>query len=145
MSYLAVALGGFVGALLRFEIGHFFSSFVQQSGFPWGTLIINLTGCFTLSLFLTLTLDFVSINPNLRLGVSTGFLGAYTTFSTFALESIQLLQQGQYWSFGIYIFSSVLLGIAMSAFGLFTARAIAEYRRNKFGEEEELSENATGR
>ncbi|WP_170292077.1 fluoride efflux transporter CrcB [Heliobacterium mobile] len=132
MNYLSVALGGFIGAILRYEIGQFFLPAVQEGGgFPWGTLMINLTGCFALSLFLTLTLEFISVDPNIRLGVSTGFLGAYTTFSTFALESIKLLQQTQYWDFGIYLFSSVFLGIAMSAFGLFTARTLANYQRGK--------------
>ncbi|MBC9786243.1 fluoride efflux transporter CrcB [Heliobacterium chlorum] len=135
MNYLSVAIGGFIGAIFRYKIGQLFLPVVQQSGgFPWGTLMINLTGCYILSLFLTLTLESVSVNPNIRLGVSTGFLGAYTTFSTFTLESIKLLQQSQYWNFGIYLFSSVFLGIAMSAFGLFTARTIANYQRNKASE-----------
>lgn len=127
MKYLAVAIGGFFGAISRYVIGQWFLPFVVETGFPWGTLAINLIGCFVLALFLTLTLDFLVVSPVIRLGVSTGFLGAFTTFSTFALESIRLLKLGHYWAFWAYLFSSLLLSIAMSAFGLVVARAVEQY------------------
>ena len=127
MKFIAIAIGGFFGAISRYEVGVLFSPFVRETGFPWGTLMINLVGCFVLALFLTLTLDLLTINPLIRLGASTGFLGAFTTFSTFTMESIRLFEAEQYWYFGTYVSFSVFLGIAMSAFGLIVARAAEQW------------------
>ncbi len=128
MSSLAVAIGGFLGALARFGVGQWFAGSGQLAGFPWGTLVINLVGCFIMSLFLTITIDLLVINPLLRLGFSTGFLGAFTTFSTFSLDMIQLVEARQFWYAGLYLFASVVLCIAMSAFGLLVARGFEQYR-----------------
>ncbi|MHB9094526.1 MAG: fluoride efflux transporter FluC, partial [Eubacteriales bacterium] len=89
MDYLAVAIAGFLGAITRAALGKAIKALVVTV-FPLGTFIINLTGCFILSFFLTLTLERLEINPKLRLAIGTGFLGAYTTFSTFAVDSINL-------------------------------------------------------
>lgn len=130
-SYLAVAVGGFLGALARFGVGQMFADLVRSTGLPWGTLIINLLGCFVLSLFLTITIDLLDINPLIRLGVSTGFIGAFTTFSTFTLETVQLIQAHQFWYVGVYLFASIFLCLAMAAFGFIVTRGIEQYRINK--------------
>lgn len=134
-SYLAVAVGGFLGAIARFAMGQWFAYPVQSTGFPWGTLIINLLGCFVLSLFLTVTLDLLVISPFLRLGISTGFLGAFTTFSTFTLETVQLLQTHLFWYAGLYLFASIFLCLAMSAFGFIVARGIEQVRNSQQADE----------
>lgn len=131
LSYLAVAIGGFLGALARYGMGQLFADPVQSTGFPWGTLVINLLGCFVLSLFLTITLELVVINPLLRVGCSTGFLGAFTTFSTFSVETIQLLRNHQYWHTGLYLFASIFLCIAMAALGFMVTRGIMQFRANR--------------
>lgn len=131
MSYFAVAVGGFFGAIARFGMARFFADLVQSTGFPWGTLVTNLLGCFVLSLFLTVTLNLLVLNPFLRLGISTGFLGAFTTFSTFSLETIQLFRTYHLWYTGLYVFSSIFLCIAMSALGLIAARGIEEFRAKR--------------
>mgnify|MGYP001004886270 CR=1 FL=1 len=131
MRYFAVAVGGFLGAIARFGMGQLFAGLVNSTGFPWGTLAINLLGCFVMSLFLTVTLDLLVINPYFRLGFSTGFIGAFTTFSTFSLEMVQLLQTHHFWYAGMYLFASIVLGIAMSALGLVVARGIEQYHTNK--------------
>lgn len=130
-SYFAVAAGGFLGAIARFLMGQWFAYPVHSTGFPWGTLVINLLGCFVLSLFLTVTLDLLVISPFLRLGISTGFLGAFTTFSTFTLETVQLFEAHQFWYVGLYLFASIFLCIAMSAFGFIAARGIEQIRDNQ--------------
>lgn len=131
MSYFAVAVGGFLGAVARYSVEQWFADLVRVTGFPWGTLIINLLGCFVLSLFLTIALDVLVISPFIRLGVSTGFIGAFTTFSTFSLEMVQLLQKHQFGYAGLYLFCSIFLCIAMAAFGVITARGIERFRGNK--------------
>lgn len=132
-SYIAVAGGGFLGALARFGMGQYFAGLVQSSGFPWGTLVVNLLGCFVLSLFLTVTLDLFLINPLIRVGFSTGFLGAFTTFSTFSLEMIQLIRAQQYWYAGLYLFCSMVLCIAMAALGFMVTRGIFQFRARQRG------------
>lgn len=129
--YFAVAVGGFLGAIARFEVGQLFADLVRSTGFPWGTLMINLLGCFILSVFLTITLDLLVINPLLRLGISTGFVGAFTTFSTFTLETVQLIQTRQFWYVGAYLFASIFLCLAMAAFGFIVTRGIEQCRANK--------------
>jgi CrcB protein len=131
VRYFAVAVGGFLGAIARFGMGQLFVDLVNSTGFPWGTLVINLLGCFILSLFLTVTLDLLVISPFLRLGFSTGFLGAFTTFSTFSLETVQLFFAHQYWYVGLYLFSSIFLCIAMSAFGFVAARGVEKIKANR--------------
>lgn len=136
MSYFAVAVGGFLGAIARFGMGQWFADLVHSTGFPWGTLIINLLGCFVLSLFLTITLDLLVLNPFIRVGISTGFIGSFTTFSTFSLETVQLLQKHQFAYAGLYLFSSIFLCIGMSAFGVIVARGIEQFQVNKQQNEE---------
>ena len=135
-SYFAVAVGGFFGAIARFGMSQWFAYPVQSTGFPWGTLVTNLLGCFILALFLTITLDLLVTSPLLRVGISTGFLGAFTTFSTFALETVQLIQAQQFWYVGLYLFSSIFLCIAMSAFGFIVARGIEQIRANQQADQE---------
>lgn len=124
MDYLAVAIGGFLGAVTRAALGKLIKAGFTSS-FPVNTLIINLTGCFILSFFLTLTLDRLEINPKLRLAIGTGFLGAYTTFSTFALESINLLRSNMAWLFLAYILSTSLGCVVFAWFGDVLSRVMA--------------------
>ncbi|BBB92114.1 MAG TPA: fluoride efflux transporter CrcB [Methylomusa anaerophila] len=139
MRFLAVATGGCLGALSRYGMGQWFAPFVRDTGFPWGTLVINLLGCFVLALFLTVTVELLVVNPYLRLGFSTGFLGAFTTFSTFTMESILLWQNGHIWYTAMYIFASVFLGIAMSSLGFIVTRGFAKIRaKQELSEADEL-------
>jgi CrcB protein len=93
MEYLVVGLGGFLGANARYVVA---SWVVQRFGalFPYGTFIINMSGSFILAFFLAYLQDRTFIHPHYRLFFAVGFLGAYTTFSTFTYESLRLLQEG---------------------------------------------------
>ncbi|MZP28978.1 fluoride efflux transporter CrcB [Heliobacterium undosum] len=124
MNSLAVAVGGFLGAMARFLMGTWLTPLTEQTGFPWGTLTINLLGAFALAFFLTLALERVKVNPAMRIGFSTGFLGAFTTFSTFALESLRLLEAGQALLAAVYLLSSLTLGLSVTALGVRIARAV---------------------
>ncbi|MBM7867537.1 fluoride efflux transporter CrcB [Heliobacterium gestii] len=128
MNAIAVAIGGFLGALARFFMGTWMAPLADQTGFPWGTLTINLLGAFVLAFFLTVAMEVVAIKPALRLGFATGFLGAFTTFSTFALESVRMLEAGEAALAGAYVLSSLVLGVLVSALGTRGARMMKENR-----------------
>jgi len=135
LDYLAVAAAGFLGTVTRAILGK-----LMQTGFdipfPVGTLVINLTGCFILSFFLHITIERLTINPRLRLAVGTGFLGAYTTFSTFAVESINLLRTGHPWLSLAYILSTSLGCILLAWIGAVLSRAVTTTKRRKELKEE---------
>ena len=123
VKYLVVGLGGFIGANARFIIGSWAAG-KWGTSFPYGTFIINITGCFILGLFATLLLRF-AWNDNWRLLIAVGFVGAYTTFSTFEYESLQLVSQGSLPRAAINILGSVILGFAAAFLGVVVARLVA--------------------
>ena len=106
LSIAAIAVGGGCGSVARFlvarEMGRLFGSFL-----PYGTLIVNVLGSLALGWLATVFLARPEINIALRLGIAVGFLGAFTTFSTFSYESIQLLLSGELWR--------ALLNVAINA------------------------------
>lgn len=111
----AVGLGGFAGALLRYGMSVWIPA---VHGFPWGILMINWTGCLFLGWFLTAAGRKFRIHPHLALAIGTGFVGAYTTFSTFAVDTVHLMQQGQLAEALLYILSSVLIGVLLAFAGV---------------------------
>ena len=94
-TFLIIGLGGFVGANMRYLISVWVVARLGST-FPWGTLLINLTGSFLLAVFLAWAANRTSLDPRVRLLIATGFFGAYTTFSTYANESVALLQAGDW-------------------------------------------------
>ena len=112
-TFLIISLGAILGANCRYWLGGWA---VQRFGtaFPYGNLIINLTGSFILGLFMALVTDRFLVNPQWRLLVAIGFLGSYTTFSSYTYESISLILSGQLWT-GLFnlIGSSILGGLAV--------------------------------
>jgi CrcB protein len=90
--YLAVAAGGALGAALRYYLGGTVLSRIATP-FPVATFVINITGSFILGFFLTITSERVTFSPHLRLAVAVGFVGAYTTFSTFEYETLRLIEE----------------------------------------------------
>lgn len=112
-----VALGSALGGLARWAVGIWAVRWFG-TGFPWGTFIINLTGCLLLGWFSTFVTDRLVLgktswleHDHLRLIIAVGFTGAYTTFSTFELESNALFHSGDNWKGLIYLFGSVFLGL----------------------------------
>jgi CrcB protein len=92
---LIIGLGGFVGANMRYWVSGWAADRFGAT-FPWGTLIINISGSCLLGVFLGWVSNHISIDPRVRLLVATGFFGAYTTFSTYANESVALFQSGNW-------------------------------------------------
>lgn len=113
MQYLYVFAGGALGALLRF----IFSQFNHSQGFPTGTFIANLAGAFFMGLFSALVIQAFHSNPLLKKGITTGFLGALTTFSTFQFELVKMFEHQHYLLLIVYAVSSYILGIAVCYIG----------------------------
>src|ERR671933_2155689 len=127
---IAISLGAIAGALSRYYLTLWFA---QRFGtaFPYGTFFINLTGCFVMGFFVTFALErAATIPPEVRLMVTTGFLGAYTTFSTYGLESLALLRDAfgkdfalrNYAAFSFYWVGSAILGVISVQLGVMLAR-----------------------
>lgn len=111
-----VGSGSFAGGALRYLV----STLVKGAGngsFPWGTLSVNLAGCFLIGLLYGLFARFSSTDSQACLLLTTGLCGGFTTFSTFANEGLKLLQCGHYWGFAAYAAASVCLGIGLTALG----------------------------
>ncbi|MFZ5641265.1 MAG: fluoride efflux transporter CrcB [Bacillota bacterium] len=124
MDYLAVGIAGFLGAVTRAVLSKIIIRTGLASPFPVNTLVINLTGCFVLSLLMHLTMDWLEINPRLRLAVGTGFLGAYTTFSTFAVEAVNLIRNNLPGLAFIYILATPLGCVLFAWFGAVLSKVI---------------------
>jgi CrcB protein len=118
LPYLWVGLGGFLGSNARYVIGRV-SAALFGAAFPYGTLIINVTGSFLLGLVATLaTQRYEVFAQEIRLAISIGFIGAYTTFSTFEYESHSLFEDGKWLYAMTYILSSLLVGLLAVRLGI---------------------------
>ena len=119
---VAIALGGALGAVLR----HSVSSWVQlnsNSSFPWGTLTVNLVGCFFIGLLFQF-FEFSPLSQNQRAFIFTGLLGAFTTFSTYGLDIVKLIQAGNLSSALLKLAASNGVGILLVFVGIGFGRAI---------------------
>lgn len=122
-SILLVGTGGFLGSIARFLT----SKFMQDnfpSAFPFGTFIVNITGCFLIGLIYGLSERSSSITVGWKLFLTVGFCGGFTTFSTFAQENLVLLRDGAFFHFFLYTSLSVVLGIAATILGVLITKII---------------------
>ena len=121
-TVLAVGVGGGLGALARYYI----AGWVQPAGaqFNWGIFIVNISGGLLMGLIVEASALKLTLSPELRTFLTVGILGGYTTFSTFSLDSVLLLQKGQYAAAAAYVIGSVALSIAALFAGLWIARMI---------------------
>ena len=125
LFYLWLALGGALGTLARFGV----SSIAAQcfgTDFPWGTLIINVTGSFIMGFFASLTTAETrfAVGPTTRQFVMTGVLGGFTTFSSFSLEVALMIERKDYWDAFGYIAGSLIFAVGALFLGLFAARRV---------------------
>ncbi|NTU43304.1 MAG: fluoride efflux transporter CrcB [Nitrospirales bacterium] len=123
MEYLIIGAGGFAGAVARYILASWIG---QQWGrsFPLGTLIINVSGSFLIGLLMTLFTERFMVNPQWRLLLVVGFLGAYTTFSTFEYETGRLLKDGELLFAALNVVLSVFSGFVALKIGEAIARGI---------------------
>ena len=121
-SLLIVGTGSFIGGAMRYWLSTLMKSACGQ-GFPWGTLMVNLLGCFLFGMLFAVFGKSSATDNTLYLLLTTGVCGGFTTFSTFANESVQMLQQGNTWGFVGYVATSVVAGLALIALGYGVAKA----------------------
>lgn len=110
MQILIVGTGGFLGSVARYIIINCVSKLSNDS-FPFGTFLVNISGCFLLGFFISLTAKKITVGPNIKLLFTAGFMGAYTTFSTFSYDTSVLIKSGDFLLATINATASVLIGI----------------------------------
>ena len=123
MQLVLVGLGGFAGAVLRWLVDGWVSE-RNPTSFPFGTLVINLTGSFLLGALFAWVIERDVLPPDVRLPLMVGFLGAYTTFSTFMLESWRLVEEGAVGLAAANLAGSVVLGLVAVVAGLAVGRLL---------------------
>lgn len=122
MIYLLIALGGAVGSLLRYLIGGA-AQRMSASGFPVGTMFVNVSGCFLIGILLRQFLN-MQISPELRALLIVGFCGGFTTFSTFSAETLGLIEGGEYGRAVGYVVLSVSLCLVATFAGMTVMKLI---------------------
>jgi fluoride exporter len=119
----AVAIGGGLGSLSRYEVDTWIER-RSESLFPWATFLINVTGCFAVGFLIAAVVDRHSAPQWLRTGLVVGFCGGYTTFSTFAQESLDLIEARNVAIAAAYVVASIIIGIVGVAMGTTVGRLV---------------------
>ena len=123
MNLVIIGIGGFIGAIARYVIASWIGQKWGRS-FPLGTFFVNVSGSFFIGLFMTLLTERFMANPQWRLLLVVGFLGAYTTFSTFEYETGSLIKDGEWIIAAMNVTLSVFLGFAALKIGEIIAKTI---------------------
>ena len=123
LELLSIAFFGALGALLRFGT-NIWAGRLIGTGFPYGTLIVNLIGCAALGFLMELALAPKGMPRALRTGLTVGFLGALTTFSTFGFETVSLIRQGALLEAVLNVALNVVVGLLAVALGIFVYKTI---------------------
>jgi CrcB protein len=117
LKIFLIALFGAIGTLARYGL----QGVVQLrmgGAFPYGTLLVNLTGCFLLGLIGQLMLNRMLVSADMRMAIAVGFFGGYTTFSSFGWETAKMLEDGEWWRATTYVGASVVAGLLLSVAGI---------------------------
>lgn len=138
MTYFWVALGSALGGVARYALTRLTLGY--SANFPWGTILVNITGCFIIGFFGTFTLASgrFAVSDNMRLFVMVGICGGYTTFSSFSLQTFDLLRSGEWARASANVLLSVILCFSAVALGHLAAHqtvaraAVAESRTEEF-------------
>lgn len=120
---LSIAIGGALGAVSRYWAMHYIAQ-VFPGRFPWGTFAVNALGSLLIGIFYVLVAEKITLTEQWRAIVLVGYLGAFTTFSTFSLDALLLIQDGHIIQATLYVFASVVICILAAGIGLGLMRAI---------------------
>ena len=123
MEYLLVGIGGFLGANARYVLGGVIAERLGAA-FPYATLLVNLTGSLAIGVVLVVLTERLAADPAWRLLLVVGFLGGYTTFSSYTFEALLLAETGQWLRALWYVLGSNLLGLAAASAGMMLARSL---------------------
>ena len=123
LQLLVIGCGGAVGALMRYGLG-WRITLLAGGGFPWGTLFVNIFGCFLAGLILTLFVTRIPLSDLLRNGLQIGLLGGFTTFSAFSIDAITLFDQGLWLRGLLYIVTTVVVSVLGAYLGMSVGRNI---------------------
>ncbi|HEX5552547.1 MAG TPA: fluoride efflux transporter CrcB [Chitinophagaceae bacterium] len=119
---LLVGAGGFVGSVARFLSQQLIARYYPSS-FPWGTLAVNVVGCFIIGMVYAFGEKGNLLSPELRLLLATGFCGGFTTFSSFAYENVALMRDGELLYTFVYIAASVVIGLLAAYLGVLIVKS----------------------
>jgi len=118
-----IGVFGAIGTLARYAL----QGIVQHrtgAVFPTGTLVVNLSGCLLLGFLGQLTLNRMVISPDMRVAMTIGFFGGFTTFSSFSWETVKMLEDGEWLWGGAYVLASVCFGLALTVLGIHAANRV---------------------
>ena len=122
-EFIIIGIGGLIGTILRYGTSKLFVT-SHLGPFPKNTFIVNILGCFLIGLFYSLSEKSTVINSDIKLFLTVGLCGGFTTFSTFAHENLLLLKGGDIWIFALYTGLSIFLGILAVVAGVFIGNSI---------------------
>lgn len=122
--FLLVAAGGALGSGLR-HLVNVGAMRLWGPAFPWGTMIVNIAGCFAMGVFVEVLVRRLGGSPELRLFVATGFLGGFTTFSAFSLDAAALYGRDLLLQAAVYVLASVVLSLVALFLGMWLAKSLA--------------------
>ena len=123
MQILYIGLFGAIGCVSRYLVSGWVYALAGR-GLPYGTLAVNVIGSFLLGLLMETGLRSTLFSPELRIGLTVGLMGGFTTFSTFSMETMRLFEEGSYWQAGSNILLNVVVCLMFAGLGLFLARQI---------------------
>jgi len=121
MKIFIIGLGGFFGAILRY-LSSKYANLLLSPTFPYGTLLVNVIGSFALGYLYTLSVEKLAITENFRMFVGVGLLGAFTTFSTFSVETLNLFEEGMLLLSFVNVLLNVCISLLFAYFGIILAR-----------------------
>ncbi len=123
MQLLYIGVFGGLGCVARYLASGWTYQLLGRS-LPYGTLLVNVVGSFLLGVLMTFGLRSALFSPEVRVGLAVGFMGGFTTFSTFSYETIRLLEEGSFWQAGTNIFLNVVLCLLFAFLGVWVARQL---------------------